>query len=228
MKTRNIAVLIVSLVVFTNCFAQKENKKNKKNKTEEVTAVTTPEVAPEETPAPVVTEQCLVNISLFNESAKNKQYADALKPWRSAYTECPNANKVIYSKGREILQWAISQAKTDEEYKAVFDELMGMYDNRMKYFGDDSRYPKAWILGLKALDYITYVKGDDSKKPAYKWLEESIDGQVEATELEVIRQFMLLSTANYQADKSTVDKYIADYLKVKNVFDLKSKNADQS
>ncbi|MDD3320690.1 MAG: hypothetical protein PHS59_04515 [Paludibacter sp.] len=226
MKTRNIAVLLVSVVVFTNCFAQKENKKDKKDKTEIVTTTTTPEVTTQE--APVITEQCLVNISLFNESAKNKQYADALKPWRAAYNECPNANKVIYSKGSDILKWAISQAKTDAEYKAVFDELMGMYDNRIKYFGDDTRYPKALILGWKALDYITYVKGDEAKKPAYKWLEESIDGMGEASELEVIRQFMLLSTANYQADKKTTDKYIADYLKVKSIFEMKSKDADQA
>lgn len=225
MKTRNMAILLISLVVFTNCFAQKTNKEEKKKKTEEV-AIPTAIAAVEE--APVVTEQCLVNISLFNESAKNKQYADALKPWRAAYTECPNANKVIYSKGRDILQWALTQTNTDAEYKAVFDELMGMYDSRIKYFGDDSRYPTTWILGLKAIDYIAYVKGDDAKKLAYKWLEKSIDGQGEATELEVIRQFMMLSTANYKADNSTADKYIADYLKVKNIFDLKSKNEDQS
>jgi len=228
MKTRNIAVLLVSLVLFTNCFAQKENKKDKKNKKAATTEVAVPEVpaVPDVPEVPVVTEECLVNISLFNESAKNKQYADALKPWRSAYKECPGANKAIYSRGREILQWALSQAKTNEEQKPLFDELMGMYDNRIKYFGNDSRYPTPWILGLKALDYITYVKGDDAKKPAYKWLEESIDGLGANSELEVIRQFMLLSTANYQADKSTVDKYIADYLKVKSVFEQKSKEGN--
>jgi len=37
MKIRNIAVLLFSVVFFTNCFAQKENKKNKKGKEEEKT-----------------------------------------------------------------------------------------------------------------------------------------------------------------------------------------------
>ena len=159
MKTRNIAVLLVSLVLFTNCFAQKENKKDKKDKKAATTEVAAPEVpaVPEVPEVPVVTEECLVNISLFNESAKNKQYADALKPWRAAYKECPGANKAIYSRGREILQWALSQAKTNEEQKPLFDELMGMYDNRIKYFGTDSRYPTPWILGLKALDRNNFV-----------------------------------------------------------------------
>lgn len=223
MKKRNLAVLVVSLVLFTNCFAQKENKKNKKATTEVAATPETP-LATEAPEVAVVTEECLVNISLFNESAKNKQYADALKPWRAAYKDCPGANKAIYSRGREILQWQLTQAKTDEEYKSAFNELMGMYDSRIKYFGTDSRYPTSWILGLKGIDYIAYAKGDEAKKPAYKWLEQSIDGQQVNSELEVIRQFMLLSTANFKADNATADKYIADYLKVKTIFELKSKD----
>lgn len=221
MKTRNIMILFLSLVVFTNCFAQKENKKEKNGT--EVTAVTEVPVVKEEI---VITEQCLVNVSLFNESAKNRQYADALKPWKAAYNECPGANKAIYSRGREILQWQISQAKDEATYKANFDELMGMYDNRIKYFGDDAKYPTPWILGLKALDYITYVKVDPLKKVAYKWLEESIDGSPDAPVLEVVRQFILLSTSIYQADKTHVNKYIADYLKVKDVFAKMAANPD--
>lgn len=238
MKTRNLTVLLVSLVLFTNCFAQKENKKDKKGKksgTEEVATPATPAtpaVPTVEDAVPVVTEECLVNISLFNESAKNKQYADALKPWRAAYTECPGANKAIYSRGREILQWQMSQAKDDATYKTTFDELMGMYDNRIKYFGNDDRYPTPWILGLKALDYITYAKSDVLKKPAYAWLEQSIDGLGENSELEIIRQFMVISSAIYQADKAHGEKFIADYLKVKSVFekqlkDPEVKNADK-
>ncbi len=230
MKTKNLMILLLSLVMFTNCFAQKENKKDKKNKDVQ-TEVTAPEApATPEAPAapetPVVTEQCLVNISLFNESAKNRQYADALKPWKAAYNECPGANKAIYSRGREILQWQISQAKDDASYKADFDELMKMYDNRIKYFGDDAKYPTPWILGIKALDYITYVKGDDLKKPAYEWLETSVDALGESSELEVLRQLMLLSNNIYKADPTHAEQYIADYLKVKNILDEQSSNPD--
>ena len=48
---------------------------------------------------PVVTEECVINVSLFNESVKNKQYADAWDPWWQVYTTCPNANKAIYTRG---------------------------------------------------------------------------------------------------------------------------------
>lgn len=164
-------------------------------------------------------EQCLINISLFNESAKNKQYADALGPWDAAYQECPGANKVIYSRGREIVQWELSQQKDDASYQKVFDKLMGMYDNRIKYFGDDSRYPTPWILGLKALDYIGFDKTDVLKKPAYEWLAQSIDGLGNNSEIEVLRQFVVLSGKIFEAEPAHGKQYIEDYLKVNEILE---------
>lgn len=227
MKTRNLSILLISLVVFTNCFAQKESKKNKKGATETPVEVkaTTP-VVTEET-APVITEECLVNISLFNESAKNKQYADALAPWNAAYKDCPNANKAIYSRGREIVLWELDQAKDDVTYKKVFDKLMGMYDNRIKYFGNDERYPTAWILGIKGLDYVAKVKNDDLKKPAYEWLSKSIEGLNEKSELSVLNQFVYLSYGIYKADATHAEKFIADYLKVNAILETLVNSEEQ-
>jgi len=220
MKTRNIAVLVLSLVFFTNCYAQKENKKTKKGNEETTTEVTTPTTpeTPEET-APVVTEECLVNLSLFNESAKNKQYADALGPWNAVYKDCPNANKAIYYRGRDIILWELTQQKDDASYKKVFDKLMGMYDNRIKYFGDDERYPTPWILGIKALDYIGYVKNDELKKPAYNWLTKSVDGLQENSEIPVLTQLAFISYGIYKAEPDHAEKFIADYLKVNDILD---------
>ena len=223
MKTRNLLVPMLSLVIFSNCFAQKDNK-NKKDKSAEATAVATAST-PVETN--VVTEECLVNISLFNESAKNKQYADALTPWNAAYTQCPGANKAIYSRGREILQWELLQTKDAAAYQKVFDKLMGMYDNRIKYFGADEKYPTPWILGLKGLDYVAFAKNDELKKPAYEWLGQSIDGLKEATELEVIRVYMVLSNGMYKANPQNAEKYIADYLKVSTLLESVAGNPEQ-
>ena len=88
MNTKILLILFMSLILSTSGYAQTENKKDKKKTNTEVTTAPAP-IADE---TPVVTEQCLVNISLFNESAKNKQYADAINPWRLAYKECPGAN----------------------------------------------------------------------------------------------------------------------------------------
>lgn len=209
MKIKAIATCAVCfLFVTSSCFAQR----TKKAKSGEVAPAPAEEAAPEE--QSVVTEECLMNISLFNESAKNRQFAEAYTPWLKAYTECPGANRAIYTQGRNILHWKI-QNETDEAAKRdLRNQLMGMYDNRIKYFGHDQRYPKSYILGLKALDYITFFPEDQLKKEAYGWLEEAINGQKGASEVEVLRQFAVLSDALYKNDAAHAEKYINDYLKV--------------
>ncbi len=221
MKTKAFSFLLLTLVLFTNLFAQKSSKE-KAISTEQTPAAVTASTNED----PVITEDCLVNISLFNESAKNKQFADAFNPWFAAYRDCPNANRAIYSRGRNILQWKLGQAKDEATYKSTFDLLMGMYDSRIKYFGNDQRYPTDWILGVKALDYITFSKGDSLKNSAYGWLEQSIKGLGENSELEVLRQFVVISTFKFKNDKNHTEKYIADYLKSNDILEQKGKNPD--
>jgi len=221
---KKLIILMLSIVVLTNCYAQKKSKKDKKEPVQ--TEVVAPVPTPEPTESTVVTEECLTNLSLFNESAKNKQYADALAPWNQVFETCPNANKAIYSQGRSILQWELSQQKDEASYQKVFNKLMLMYDKRIKYFGDDERYPAPWIKGLKALDYIAYVKNDSLMKPAYQWLEESIDGLGVKSEIEVVRQFVILSDRLYKNDPAHGEKYIADYLKANDILEEIAKNPE--
>lgn len=225
MKTRNLLVLVFSLVMLTNCFAQKKNKKEKTNEQAETEVVAATE-EPTTEEAPVVTEQCLINLSLFNESAKNQQYADALGPWEKVYKECPSANKVIYSRGRDIIAWQLSQTKDDASYEMTLDRLMKLYDDRIKYFGDDSRYPTAWILGNKGIEYVAFNKKDKLNKPAYKWLEQSIDGMGENCDIEVLRVFIITSDAIYKAEPAHAEKYIADYVKVNSLLGAIASNPD--
>jgi tetratricopeptide (TPR) repeat protein len=168
----------------------------------------------------------MVNLSLFNESARNRQYADALAPWNQVFETCPSANRAIYVHGRSILHWQLSQATDDATYQQVFDKLMLMFDKRMKYFGDDPRYPTPWIKGLKALDYIVYAKNDELKMTAYQWLKESIDGLGESTEIEALRQFVVLSDRIFANDNAHAEKYIADYLKVNDILEALISKAD--
>lgn len=225
---KKLFFLMLSLVILTNCYAQRRTKRTAV-KEEEVTPVEVV-TAQEQNPSdePIITEECLINLSLFNESAKNKQYADALETWNQVFENCPNANRAIYSHGRNILHWLLSEQTDDTKYQEVFDKLMLMYDQRIKYFGDDPKYPTPWIKGLKALDYIVFVKNDELKKPAYEWLEEAIDGMGEEVEIEVIRQFVLLSDKLYANNHAHGEKYIADYLKANDVLETIIKNAQDT
>lgn len=223
---KKVIVLLLSVVIFTNCYAQRRNKKSDKEAAK--TEVVAPAQEAEQTESLVITEECMVNLSLFNESAKNRQFADALGPWNQVFENCPNANRAIYSQGRAILQWHLSQQKDDASYQKVFDKLMLMYDKRMKYFGDDARYPTAWIKGIKALDYLVYAKNDELMKPAYQWLEESIDGLGVNSEIEVLRQFVVLSDRMFANNPAHGEKYIADYLKANDILEAMAKNGNGS
>jgi len=223
---KKILLLMLSLVVLTSCYAQRKSKK--KNRVQE-TAVEVVEPQVEEKPEiPIITEECMINLSLFNESAKNKQYADAFEPWQQVFENCPNANRAVYSHGRSILHWQLNNSSDETKYEKTFEELMYMYDQRMKYFGDDPKYPTPWIKGLKALDYILFKKNDELNEPAYGWLEEAIDGLGSNSEIEMIRQFVVLSDKLYANDKGHAEKYIADYLKANEVLESIIQTADES
>lgn len=162
-------------------------------------------------------DNCETEISLFYESAKNKNYADASKPWDAAYSKCPGSQKLIYSFGPRIIQWQISQAKTDAEKTALFNKLMNMFDNQIKYFGNDERKPTPWILGMKSYYYSVYKPND--KQTVYPWLKESVTKLGAQSDPSFLQQFAIASNALYKADKSLAPQYIKDYLTVASILD---------
>ena len=66
---------------------------------------------------------------------------------------------------------------------------------------------------MEGLDYINFVKNDDLKKTGYNYLEQSIDGMKENSEVEVLRLFVITSSNIYKAEPAHGEKFIADYLK---------------
>ncbi|MBQ8101109.1 MAG: hypothetical protein IJ169_07465 [Paludibacteraceae bacterium] len=220
MKTKALLVITLCALPVLGCSAQKVKKQKAMKDTHlEASAGEMRKKAKEqpvaEEPEPVITEECLINVSLFNESAKNKQYADAVEPWYDVYTNCPNANKVIYTRGPQIIEWQYKNAKTDEEKQQLRNTLMQMYDKRIKYFGDDDKYPTPYILGLKGLDYCEYFAEDALKLPAYEWMKKSIEGMGEQSQLNVLSKFAELSNGLFKSDADKyAEQYIADYQKV--------------
>jgi len=162
----------------------------------------------------VITEECLTNVSLFHESAKNKQYADAWEPWEAAYKECPSASVNIYIDGDKIVEWKISQSKPgSEEYNEYRALLLTLHDKRIKYFGNDpkykKKYPVAFILGQKGLDYCTFYPEDPIKMTAYPWLKQSVS---ELNVLSSINVAVKLADVSYEIYKSDPDKYAEQYI----------------
>ncbi|MDR0429907.1 MAG: tetratricopeptide repeat protein [Tannerellaceae bacterium] len=157
--------------------------------------------------------RCITNISLFTPYAKAGNYKDAYEFWKIAYEECPAATKDLYLYGVRIVGWEIANETNPAQKEALIDKLMAVYDQRIKYFGDDSRYAKDWIVSRKVQDYFQ-LKGEKADpKIMYDWTKEVIDEYGNKTEALAVSYYMLASNQLLSANENHKDTYIQDYLK---------------
>jgi tetratricopeptide (TPR) repeat protein len=157
--------------------------------------------------------RCITNISLFVPYAKAGNFKDAYEFWHQAYTECPAAHKDIYLYGVRIMDWKINTESDPTKKMALIDELMGIYDTRVKYFGNDKKYGKDWIVSRKAADYIRMMGDKADPKVYYGWLGEVINEFGEKTEAMALSLYMMASHRQLLADPNFKSTYLEDYLK---------------
>ena len=180
-------------------FAQKKKKKGAE-----------PEVV-----APVVTvlsdEECMENLSLFHEAVKNEQFEEAYGFWLPVYQSRPDMNKAIYTDGAKILDYRYNQTTDEAARKAIRDSIMQLHDDRIKFF-DEAKYPDAYVLGVKAIDYLTYFVEDELALPAYGWLKESVTAMGAKSQITVLRKLVEVSYNVYKSNTDQyADQFLADY-----------------
>ena len=203
MKLKTLLVVALAAAVPVMSFAKKPKK------VAEETPVEAQAALPEEDP--VITEECVMNVSLFHESVKNKMYADAYGPWMEVYTTCPNANKSIYSDGAKIVE-ALYQAASDPAEKERLAKLaIEMQDKRIRFFGNDPKYPKAYILGEKGLTYVDFF-GETKLAEARECLRQSVEGMGNSSKIMVLVKLVDVSYALYKQDPNgKAEQFISDY-----------------
>ena len=180
-------------------FAQKKKKKG------EEPVVETPAVTT------LSDEECMTNLSLFHESVKNGQYEEAYGFWLPVYQSRPDMNKAIYTDGAKILDYRYQQATDENVRKALRDSIMQLHDDRIKYF-DEARYPDTYVLGVKAMDYLTYFPEDELALPAYGWMKESVTALGAKAQITILRKFVELSYNLYKSNTDQYgDQFLADY-----------------
>ena len=205
-------LLIIALCVAVPMagFAQKKKGK-KKPAQEEVVAAPVVEVLDD--------EECLMLLSLSHESVKGELYDDAYENWSKLYKSRPDFNKTIFTDGDKILEYKWENAQTPEEKNQWREMIMRLHDERIKFF-DDPKYPDAYVLGLKGMDYLTHYPEDELALPAYEYLKQSVAGMGENSQITVLRKLVEVS---YNIYKSNQDQYsnqfLADYQNVAALLD---------
>ncbi len=92
--------------------------------------------------------ECMTNLSIYAEHVKVKNYDAAYEPWKMVYESCPDINKANFSYGERILKDKIENS-TGAEKDGYIQDLLGLYDNSLKYF--PTNYTKAGVAIDKAL-----------------------------------------------------------------------------
>ena len=109
--------------------------------------------------------KCVINLSLYREYYKQKNYDDAIKPWRWVYNNCPSSSGNIFKNGPTLIKHLMK--KNPENKQAYIDTLMMIYDSRIQYFGK-----QGYVLGKKGADLIRY--SPSSFEQAFNILDQSI------------------------------------------------------
>jgi hypothetical protein len=164
--------------------------------------------------------RCLTNISLFIPYAKSGNFKDAYPFWKVVYDECPGSTKNIYIYGVNIINWQLSEETDAAKKEALISDLMKLYDDRIKYFGDDKQYGKDWIISRKAQNY-NQLKGEDTDPNViYQWTGNVIDEFKEKTEPLAVSLYMFASFKLTQSDMEKYkEQYVNDFLKCSSILD---------
>lgn len=166
--------------------------------------------------------QTIINASVYSEFVKQKNYKEALPAWRYVFFNAPKFQKKTYASGEEIMTNLLKQTQNP----AYLDTLMMIYDQRIKYFGDDPNNGEGWILGRKGGRLVSFGPKDvNTKKEAYGYLIKSFE--MEGRKSDPLTVQILFYTAGdlLKAEQLTRDEYINLYMDISQFVEYGLKNS---
>ena len=154
---------------------------------------------------------CKENLSLFREYYKQKNYEDALKPWRWTFLNCPQSSGNIYKNGPKIIK---AKMKLDKQNRlAYIDTLMMIFDQRIQYgFGN-----QGYILGLKGYELLF---ADNSRsQEAFDILNQAIGLSGNKSDFRAIYGYMKAVVDLEKESKKTKEDVLAVYAQISAIVD---------
>jgi len=165
-------------------------------------------------------QACKENVSVFREYCKQKNYEDALNPWRWAYTNCPASYATIYKNGPKIIKAQI--IKYPENKNEYIDTLMMIFDQRIKYgFGKEG-----YILGLKG--YELFFADKNRAEEAYQILKTSIKMDNNTSSVQAVYAYMKATIYLQKKGKKSKEDVLSTYSIVSEIVDYNIKNESKT
>ena len=165
-------------------------------------------------------QACKENISVFREYCKQKNYEDALNPWRWAYENCPASYATIYKNGPKIIKAQIK--KYPENKNEYVDTLMMIFDQRIKYgFGKEG-----YILGLKG--YELFFADKNRAEEAYQILKTSINMDNNTSSVQAVYAYMKATIYLQKKGIKSKEDVLSTYSIVSEIVDYNIKNESKT
>ena len=165
-------------------------------------------------------QACKENVSVFREYCKQKNYEDALNPWRWAYTNCPASYATIYKNGPKIIKAQIK--KYPENKNEYIDTLMMIFDQRIKYgFGKEG-----YILGLKG--YELFFADKNRAEEAYQILKTSIKMDNNTSSVQAVYAYMKATIYLQKKGIKSKEDVLSTYSIVSEIVDYNIKNESKT
>lgn len=155
-------------------------------------------------------------LSLFTEFYKQENWESAIPHWKNVYNKYPKSTKNIYIQGANMYEDLIEKAESEEQREKYIDQLMKIYDKRIKYFGEEG-----YVLGRKATSFLEYKlnsknppEGDalrETLKKGYDWLSKSVELQQKKTELPIFVLLMQTTRSLFKLDELSKETVVKNY-----------------
>lgn len=128
---------------------------------------------------------------------------------RSLMQNAPAANSAIYAHGATVYRNKIQRATSVAEKNALVDTLMMIYDKRVENFGNHPTQGTAYILGLKARDYLNYnpLNGANVRK----YYKEAVDAAGGAAKPDVVLVYFQQMVNGFKAVEVTPEEILIVY-----------------
>jgi tetratricopeptide (TPR) repeat protein len=86
-----------------------------------------------------VAQDCNVTLSLFNESAKVKNYDDAMPKYQKLIADCADVDVILYQRGEKMLKNMVKEAATEDEKLALVEQYIKNQSMRLQYFPNETK-----------------------------------------------------------------------------------------
>ncbi|MFH1319878.1 MAG: hypothetical protein ABII90_04390 [Bacteroidota bacterium] len=156
--------------------------------------------------------KCVQNLSLYIEFYKQKNYQDAITPWNWLIANCPKSSKKMYANGVVLMNYMINKEKDADRKERLIDRLMMIYDQRIKYFGQEG-----FVLGKKGVDMLQYRK--DKPGEAFEVLKRSVELEDKESQAGTVTAYFQLSAILLEQEKLTKEDIIGIFDKVSGIID---------